>query len=72
MEKYVDKRVEEVKNEIVTYVVYKVLNNMLGNKSRAILKVSKPDKITQVNDSSTQNQKFIKALFIGKTPYWKI
>ncbi|WP_167895842.1 hypothetical protein [Wolbachia endosymbiont of Brugia pahangi] len=60
MEKYVDKRVEEVKNEIVTYVVCKVLNNILGNKPLAILKVNKPDKITQVDDSSIQNQKFIK------------
>ncbi|MGL9717465.1 MAG: DUF2924 domain-containing protein [Wolbachia sp.] len=67
VEKYVDKRAEEVKNEVVTYITYKVLNNMLGNKPLATSKVDKPNEVKQVDDGSTQNQKVVKALFIGKT-----
>ncbi|MDR2548031.1 MAG: hypothetical protein LBC34_00770 [Rickettsiales bacterium] len=70
VEKYVDKRAEEVKNEVVTYIVYKVLNNMLGNKPLDASKVSKPDKVTHVDDGLTQNEEVIKALFIGKILVW--
>ncbi|NSM57000.1 hypothetical protein HET73_06835 [Wolbachia endosymbiont of Atemnus politus] len=40
---------------------------MVGNKPLTAPKVTKPD---QVDDSSTQNQKVIKALFIGKILVW--
>ncbi|GFR01792.1 GMP synthase, partial [Trichonephila clavata] len=68
VEKYVDKRVEEVKDEAVTYIINKVLNNMVGNEPLNELKIDKPKEIVQVDDDGlTQNQKVIKALFIGKT-----
>ncbi|MCM1001914.1 DUF2924 domain-containing protein [Wolbachia pipientis] len=67
VEKYVDKRAEEVKNEIVTYIMYTVLNNMLDNKLPATPEVNKSDEVIQVDDDLTQNQKVVKALFIGKT-----
>ncbi|MDR2831889.1 MAG: DUF2924 domain-containing protein [Rickettsiales bacterium] len=68
VEKYVDKRIEEVKDEAVTYIVNKVLNNMVGNEPLNEPKIDKPKEIIQVDDdSSTQNQEVIKALFIGRT-----
>ncbi|WP_374698938.1 hypothetical protein [Wolbachia endosymbiont (group B) of Limnophora tigrina] len=71
VEKYVDKRVEEVKDEAVTYIINKVLNNMVGNEPLNELKIDKPKEIVQVDDDGlTQNQKVIKALFIGKTLVW--
>ncbi|WP_353282302.1 DUF2924 domain-containing protein [Wolbachia endosymbiont (group A) of Myopa testacea] len=68
VEKYLDKRVEEVKDEAVTYIINKVLNNMVGNEPLNELKIDKPKEIVQVDDDGlTQNQKVIKALFIGRT-----
>ncbi|MFP3035506.1 MAG: hypothetical protein ACEY3A_00390 [Wolbachia sp.] len=72
VEKYVDKRVEEVKNEVVTYIMYKVLNNMLGNKPLATPEVNKSDEVIQIDDDLTQNQKVVKALYYRKNTYWKI
>ncbi|MGL9689274.1 MAG: hypothetical protein ACR5K6_06135 [Wolbachia sp.] len=71
VEKYVDKRAEEVKNEVLTYIVYKVLNNILGNKPPVTSEVNKSDEVIQVDDDGlTQNEEVIKALFIGKTLVW--
>ncbi|WP_264736320.1 hypothetical protein [Wolbachia endosymbiont (group A) of Rhinocyllus conicus] len=71
VEKYVDKRVEEVKDEAVTYIINKVLNNMVGNEPLNELKIDKPKEIVQVDDDGlTQNQKVIKALFIGEILVW--
>ncbi|MEY2393568.1 hypothetical protein AB6N09_05180 [Wolbachia endosymbiont of Tettigetta isshikii] len=40
---------------------------MLGNKPPATPEVNKSDEVIQVDDDLTQNQKVVKALFIGKT-----
>ncbi len=74
VEKYIDKRVEEVKDEAVTYIINKVLNNMVDNEPIGELQIDKPKtdeskkvRIIKNKYSTIQNREVIKALFIGRT-----
>ncbi|MDM8335197.1 DUF2924 domain-containing protein [Wolbachia pipientis] len=74
VEKYVNKRAEEVKNETVIYIINKVLNNMLGIKPLSEREIDQPKtgklkKVRLIKNkySITHNQEVIKALFVGKT-----
>ncbi|WCR58053.1 DUF2924 domain-containing protein [Wolbachia endosymbiont of Ctenocephalides felis wCfeJ] len=69
VEKYVDKRAEEVKNEVVTYIMYKVLNNMVNNKPMGEFQTDQPKKVKIIKNkySTIQNREVVKALFIGRT-----
>ncbi|MGL9778718.1 MAG: hypothetical protein ACR5K5_00300 [Wolbachia sp.] len=77
VEKYVDKKTEEIKDEAATHVINKVLNNMVGNKPIGELlvdkpKTDKPKKVRVVKNKYTkvQNREVIEALFIGKILVW--
>ncbi|MDE5062072.1 DUF2924 domain-containing protein [Wolbachia endosymbiont of Drosophila tsacasi] len=74
VEKYVDKKIEEIKDEAATHVINKMLNNMVGNEPIGELQIDKPKtdeskkvRIIKNKYSTIQNREVIKALFIGRT-----
>lgn len=69
VEKYVDQRIREIKDEVTIHITNKVLSGTIGHKPSNDYNIEKPKKVRQVKNiyDAAQNQEVIKALFIGKT-----